>query len=63
MKIRIYRPIMGVPITYMDKHNPEDFELTGIINHGSDGDWDLCKCIVNGKEKFKRVAIRKKEVE
>ena len=51
---------MGVPITILDKFNPEQFELIGVINHGSDGKWDLCKAIVGGKEKFKRLAIRTK---
>ena len=26
MKIRIKNPIMGVPITFLDKYNPEQFE-------------------------------------
>ena len=51
---------MGVPITYLDKYNPYQFELIGVFNHGSDGEWDFAKCIVNGKEKFKRLAIRRK---
>ena len=38
------------------------FKVVGVINHGSDGDWDLCKCIINGKEKFKRIAIRRRKV-
>ena len=29
MKIRIKNPIWGVPITYLDKHNPEQFEIIG----------------------------------
>ncbi len=52
--------IMGVPITFLDKYNPEQFEIIGVINHGSDGEWDLCKSRINGKEKFKRLAIRAK---
>lgn len=56
-----YTGIMGVPITFMGKFNPNQFELVGLFNHGCDGDWDLAKPIVNGKERFKRIAIRKKD--
>lgn len=56
-----YDGVMGVPITFLNKYNPEQFELIGVINHGSDGNWDLCKCMINGKEKFKRLAIRKRK--
>lgn len=56
-----YDGVMGVPITFLSKYNPEQFELIGVINHGSDGNWDLCKCMINGKEKFKRLAIRKRK--
>ena len=36
MKIRIKNPIMGVPITFMDKHNPEQFEILGITQRNDD---------------------------
>ena len=55
-----YDGIMGVPITFMGKLNPVQFELVGLFNHGCDGPWDYAKPIVNGKERFKRIAIRKK---
>lgn len=32
MKIRIKNPIIGVPITFMDKYNPEQFEIIGHEN-------------------------------
>lgn len=41
--------IMGVPITYLDKHNPDEYELIG----------DL-RPIVQGKEIYKRILIRRK---
>lgn len=56
-----YNGIMGVPITFLDKYNPEQFEIVGELNHGSDGDFDLAKPILNGKELYPRVAIRKKK--
>lgn len=55
-----FEGVMGVPITYLDSHNPDDFELVGLLNHGSDNIYDLAKPILNGKEKFKRLAIRNK---
>lgn len=30
IKIRILNPAMGVPITYLDKHNPDQFEIIGM---------------------------------
>lgn len=55
-----YTGIMGVPITFLGIHNPDQFDLIGVFNHGCDGPWDFAKCIIDGKERFKRIAIRKK---
>ena len=46
-----YEGYMGVPITFMYKFNPEQFEIVGFI-----------KPLVNGKRKFARIIIRRKEV-
>ena len=56
-----YDGIMGVPITYLKYHNDSQFEIIGEANHGSDNQFDLFKPIINGKEQFKRILIRKKE--
>ena len=61
MRIRIKSPILGVPKTFLDKYNPEQFEIVGEFNHGSDNEFDLAKPVINGKELFSRIAIRKKE--
>ena len=55
-----YDGVMGVPITFMDKYNPDQFEIVGEFNHGSDNKFDLAKPVVNGKELYPRIAIRKK---
>lgn len=55
--------IMGVPITFLKYHNGEQFEIVGEANHGSDNEFDLFKPIVNGKELFKRILIKKKRNE
>ena len=55
-----YSGIMGVPITIINKYNPEQFEIVGEANHGSDNEYDLFKPTVNGKLLFKRILIRNK---
>ena len=29
-KIKIKNPVMGVPITFLDRYNPEQFEIVGL---------------------------------
>ena len=53
-----YDGVMGVPITFLDKFCPEQFEIVGEFNHGSDSSFDLAKPIIDGKELYPRVAIR-----
>ena len=53
-----YNGVMGVPISFLDKYCPAQFELLGVFNHGKDGPWDFATATVNGVEKFKRLAIR-----
>lgn len=56
-----YDGIMAVPITFMDKYSPDQFEILGKFDGGSDSnEWDLAKPILNGNPKYKRIAIRKK---
>ena len=55
-----YNGVMGVPLTYLKYHNNEQFEIIGEANHGSDNEYDLFKPIINGKEIFKRILIRRK---
>lgn len=50
--------IMGVPISFMDKYCPEQFEIIGELNHGSDNEFDLANTNINGVPTYKRVAIR-----
>ena len=55
-----YDGVMGVPATILKYNYFDDFEIVGAFNHGSDGWWDLAKPIVKGKERFKRIAIKRK---
>lgn len=51
-----YGGVMGVPITFLDKYNPEQFEIIK-FRKGND-DKDLC---VNGKCPYFRILIKRKE--
>lgn len=55
-----YEGIMGVPITFMDKYNPEQFEIVGEANTGSNNEYDLFAPMINGVKCFKRILIRRK---
>ena len=62
-----YDGVMGVPITFMDKHNPEQFEILGATESEgkgfSNGLWDeksnVSQPLVNGIRKYKRLFIQK----
>lgn len=56
---------MGVPITFLDKYNPEQFEIVG-SNRGRGQDPAGIygrAALLNGKEVFKRLFIRNKTIE
>lgn len=53
-----YEGCMGVPITFLDKYNPEQFEIVK-FRKGND-DRDLC---INGKCPYFRIIIRKRKEE
>ncbi|MCL5077753.1 adenine-specific methyltransferase EcoRI family protein [Neisseria perflava] len=60
---------MGVPITFLDKHNPEQFEIIGMGEDNgtgySGGVWlgGSKSCLINGKAKFKRIFIKRRQPE
>lgn len=59
---------MGVPITFLDKFNPEQFEIIGATESEgkgfSCGLWDatsgVAQPLINGERKYKRLFIRRK---
>lgn len=61
--------IMGVPITFMDKYNPDQFEIVWTTDRGGDGQLEDIKKqhtrydapVVNGKGMYKRILIRRKK--
>jgi hypothetical protein len=60
-----YKGVMGVPVTFLDKYNPEQFEIIG-SNRGIDQDPNGVYghgSYLNGKETFKRLFIRNRRPE
>lgn len=63
-----YDGVMGVPITFLDKYNPEQFEIVWTTDRGGDGMLDSIKKphsrwdapVVNGKGLYKRIFIRRR---
>lgn len=55
-----YDGLMSLPITFLPRCNPEQFEIFGEFNHGCDNEYDLAKPILNGKELYARLAIRRR---
>ena len=54
--------VMGVPISYLMHHNPEQFEIVGELNNGSDNEFDYAKPMIDGKVKYMRILIKRKPV-
>src|SRR3989338_9284547 len=53
-----YDGVMGVPITFLDDHNPDQFEIIGLDRYtGKNGDKDFT---INGKMLFRRLLIKNK---
>ena len=55
-----YDGVMGVPITFLDKYNPKQFDLIGIDRYVDDNPNYGKRFSINGKEKYARILIRKK---
>jgi hypothetical protein len=58
-----YNDVMGVPVTYVDKYNPDQFEIVGHVGSvGADGVYSFSNAIyLNGKKLFKRILIKSKK--
>jgi len=65
-----YDGVMGVPITFMNKYNPTQFQLIGTSNRGGDdvpevnairlSEQKMDSCLINGKKVYKRLFIKRK---
>ena len=52
--------VMGVPITFLDKYNPEQFEILGIANSARWIGKFPCLTIINGNKIYNRLLIKAK---
>ena len=57
-----YYGVMGVPITFLDKYNPNQFEMLGIDRYIEDNPNYGKRFNLRGKEIYARVLIKRKEV-
>ncbi|MGN0503463.1 MAG: adenine-specific methyltransferase EcoRI family protein [Ruminococcus sp.] len=58
-----YNGAMGVPITFLDKYNPEQFEILGIMASTQITQYNFGYPYVDGKKKYARILIRKRAQE
>lgn len=59
-----FKGVMGVPVSFMDKYNPDQFEILGCnrgVNQDPNGIYGRGS-FINGKETFKRLFIRNKKI-
>lgn len=54
-----YEGIMGVPITFLDKYSPDQFDILGIANSARFIGME-CFTIINGVKLYNRILIRRK---
>ena len=54
---------MGVPISFMDKYNPDQFEILGLDRYVEDNPHYGKRFKINGKETYARIIIRRKRNE
>lgn len=55
-----YDGIMGVPITFLDKYNPDQFEIVGAMTTTKVDEYNFGYPYVNGVKIYARILIRKK---
>jgi hypothetical protein len=57
-----YYGLMGVPVSFLNRYNEEQFEIVGKLIHGYKPEcYDLGKPSIDGKVKFTRIAIRRRQ--
>ncbi|MBQ3636154.1 MAG: adenine-specific methyltransferase EcoRI family protein [Bacteroidales bacterium] len=55
-----YDGLMGVPVSFLDKYNPEQFEIVGLDRYVEDNPKYGHRFKLNGKETYARILIRRK---
>ena len=56
-----YDGVMGVPITFLDKYNPEQFEIIGLDRYVEDNPNYGHRFKLNGKETYARIILKLKK--
>ena len=59
-KIKIKNPVMGVPISFLDKYCPNQFRIVGLDRYVEDNPRYGHRFTINGKETYARILIRKR---
>ena len=65
-----YKGLMGVPVSFMHKYNPKQFEILGQTDRGGDGMLEDYKKkhtqwgspVVNGRKTYTRILIRHRKI-
>ena len=57
-----YDGVMGVPITFINKYNPDQFEIIGKMTTTKIDEFNYGYPFINGKKKFARILIKHKRV-
>ncbi|MBL0687134.1 MAG: adenine-specific methyltransferase EcoRI family protein [Sulfurospirillum sp.] len=57
-----YKGYMGVPITFLTKHNPEQFEILGLDNHTLNNGLGKGSNSINNKSIYRRIIIKNKKL-
>jgi hypothetical protein len=58
-----YRGLMGVPITFIDKYNPEQFEILGIDRVlVEEATGKVSRFRINDKEIYARIIIKNRKI-
>jgi len=58
-----YDGLMGVPITFLNKYNPDQFQIVGNLgSYAPDGYSLASKIHINGQKIYKRIAIRNRNL-
>jgi hypothetical protein len=57
-----FNEMMGVPISFLDKYNPDQFEIIGIDRYVEDNIKYGKRFTINGKEIYARILIKHKKV-
>lgn len=56
-----YEGEMGVPISFLDKHCPQQFDIIGLDRYVEDNTMPSRRMHIKGKEMYDRIIIRKKQ--